>query len=159
MRTKEAVNTTVDSELKHKVEDARRLGLHNYSFGELLDMKMRELLVSLNQPAIIDQEIARKGVEISRLATEQSELEILKEKIRNLTTSENKNNDSNPAEELEQLRLKVAGKLLKVPYKSKNPKGCWTAINKTFVRDAGKFKDTEELEAWVISHQKGETKG
>lgn len=106
MRNKETVTTTVDKELKQLFEATR--GVHNMTFGELLDNAMRELLVGLNQIPIIDQEIARKGAEINKLAQEQSELSTLKEKIRNLKIShmiEDKNNGS--SEDLTKLRASL----------------------------------------------------
>ena len=82
LRTKETVNTTVDKELKELIESTK--AVHGKTFGEILEMGMRIVLINLNQAPIIDQEIARKGAEINRLVMEQSELTVLKEKIKDL---------------------------------------------------------------------------
>jgi len=158
MKTREAVNTTMDIELKHMVEATR--GIHNISFGELLDKAARELLISLNQEPIIDQEIARKDLQVSKIIQEQTELKTLKEQIKKLKIPgiENKNNgDGNKAKELESYRNKrflevYAAKekldLLKINLKKGN-------VNWERVTELYKFKDKDEARTWIERRVEG----
>ena len=152
MKTREVVNTTMDIELKHMVEATR--GIHNISFGELLDKAARELLISLNQEPIIDQEIARKDFLVSKIIQEKTELKTLKEQIKKLKIPgiENKNNgDGDKAKELESYRNKrflevYAAKekldLLKINLKKGN-------VNWERVTELYKFKDKDEARTWI----------
>jgi hypothetical protein len=158
MKTREVVNTTMDIELKHMVEATR--GIHNISFGELLDKAARELLISLNQEPIIDQEIARKDFEVSKIIQEQTELRTLKEQIKKLKIPgiENKNNgDGDKAKELESYRNKrflevYAAKekldLLKINLKKGNVN--WERITELY-----KFKDKDEARTWIERRVEG----
>jgi hypothetical protein len=152
MKTREAVNTTMDIELKRMVEATR--GIHNISFGELLDKAARELLISLNQEPIIDQEIARKDFLVSKIIQEKTELKTLKEQIKKLKIPgiENKNNGNGDKDkELESYRNKrflevYASKekldLLKINLKKGN-------VNWERVTDLYKFKDKDEARTWI----------
>jgi len=159
MKTREAVNTTMDIELKHMVEATR--GIHNISFGELLDKAARELLISLNQEPIIDQEIARKDFLVSKIIQEKTELKTLKEQIKKLKIPgiENKNNgDGDKAKELESYRNKrflevYAAKekldLLKINLKKGN-------VNWERVIELYKFKDKDEARTWMERRVEGQ---
>jgi hypothetical protein len=152
MKTREVVNTTMDIELKHMVEATR--GIHNISFGELLDKAARELLISLNQEPIIDQEIARKDFEVSKLIQEQTELKTLREQIKKLKIPgiNNKNNgDGDKGKELEAYRNKrflevYAAKekldLLKINLEKGN-------VNWERVTELYKFKNKDEARIWM----------
>lgn len=142
MRTREIVNTTVDSELKRLFEATR--AIHNTSFGELLDKAMRELLINLNQPAIIDQEIARKENEKNKLIIEQNELSLLKEKIRNLKVLPIEDNNNGNASELIKLRESLFEKSKESIIKLWN-KG---DINWDSVVPKYKFQDNKEAYKW-----------
>jgi hypothetical protein len=158
MKTREAVNTTMDIELKRMVEATR--GIHNISFGELLDKAARELLISLNQEPIIDQEIARKDFLVSKIIQEKTELKTLKEQIKKLKIPgiENKNNgNGDKAKELESYRNKrflevYATKekldLLKINLKKGN-------VNWERVTDLYKFKDKDEARTWIERRVEG----
>jgi hypothetical protein len=158
MKTREAVNTTMDIELKRMVEATR--GIHNISFGELLDKAARELLISLNQEPIIDQEIARKDFLVSKIIQEKTELKTLKEQIKKLEIPgiENKNNgNGDKAKELESYRNKrflevYATKekldLLKINLKKGN-------VNWERVTDLYKFKDKDEARTWIERRVEG----
>ena len=154
MRTRESVNTMVNKDLKQMFEATR--GVHNLSFGDLLDKAIRELLISLNQAPIIDHEIARKDLEISKLIQEQTELKTLREQIKNLKIPgiQNKNNgDGDKAKELESYRNKrflevYATKekldLLKINLKKGN-------VNWERVTELYKFKNKDEAQTWIES--------
>lgn len=158
MKTREVVNTTMDIELKHMVEATR--SIHNISFGELLDKAARELLISLNQEPIIDQEIARKDFEVSKLIQEQTELKTLREQIKNLKIPgiENKNNGGgDKSKELESYRNKrflevYATKekldLLKINLKKGN-------VNWERLIELYKFKDKDEARTWMERRVEG----
>jgi hypothetical protein len=158
MKTREAVNTTMDIELKHMVEATR--GIHNISFGELLDKAARELLISLNQEPIIDQQRAHIDSKISTLIQEKTKLDSLKEQIKKLKIPgiENKNNgDGDKAKELESYRNKrflevYAAKekldLLKINLKKGN-------VNWERVIELYKFKDKDEARTWMERRVEG----
>lgn len=142
MKGKETVNTTVDKELKQMFEVTR--GIHHMGFGELLDKAIRELLINLNQISFIEQEIARKNIEITKLTQEQIELTSVKEKIQNLKLSlviEDKNNDSPELNKLrESLFEKSKDSILKL----------WSRgdINWDSVIPKYKFQNKKEAEEW-----------
>lgn len=144
MRTREIITTTIDPDLKQLFENTKII--HNLTFSQLMDKAIRDILISLNQVPIIDQEISRKDIEINKIRQEQETLQSLKQQLNNLTLKlvEIKNNGN----DLEEKRNKTLSHLLKTPLKE------WTGMNKNFAVRAGKFKDKNEMENWVLSQQK-----
>ena len=152
MRTRESLNTMVDKDLKQMFEATR--GIHNLSFGDLLDKAICELLISLNQAPIIDQQRARIGLEISKLIQEQTKLDALSEQIKNLKIPgiENKNNgDGDKGKELESYRnkrfleaygVKEKMDLLKINLKKGN-------VNWERVTELYRFKNKDEAQTWI----------
>jgi hypothetical protein len=142
----------VDKDLKQMFEATR--GIHNLSFGDLLDKAICELLISLNQAPIIDQQRARIGLEISKLIQEQTKLDALSEQIKNLKIPgiENKNNgDGDKGKELESYRnkrfleaygVKEKMDLLKINLKKGN-------VNWERVTELYKFKNKDEAQTWI----------
>jgi len=81
---KEKVTTKIDQELKELFENTR--SLHNLTFGEVLEMEIRKVLIGLNDPALIEQEHKRIDLKILSLSQESAKLEKLREDIANFTT-------------------------------------------------------------------------
>ncbi len=81
---KEKVTTTIDTELKEMFEKTK--SLHNLTFGEVLEMEIRKVLIGLNDPALIEQEHKRIDLKILSLSQESAKLEKLREDIAKFTT-------------------------------------------------------------------------
>lgn len=156
MRSRETVNTMVNSELKKLIEATK--GVHNQSFGELLDKAMLDLLMKLNYMPVpvIDQEIAKKGMEISRLTQEQADLIALKEKIKNikLPVIEDINNGNKQEEHREERFQKSKETYLKEWEKNRMADRNWERI----VHIWG-FKNKKEALEWFEQRIEKETGG
>ena len=78
------VTIEIDKELKEMFEKTR--SVHNLTFGELLEMEIRKVLIGLNDSALIEQELKRTELEIQSLSQKIANLKKLREEIGNFRT-------------------------------------------------------------------------
>lgn len=76
------VTIEIDKELKEMFENTR--SVHNLTFGELLEMEIRKVLIGLNDSPLIEQEVKRIELEIQSLSQKIVNLKKLREEIVNL---------------------------------------------------------------------------
>ena len=81
---KVTVTIEIDKELKEMFEKTR--SVHNLTFGEVLEMEIRKVLLGLNDSALIEQELKRTEQEIQALSQKIANLKKLREEIGNLRT-------------------------------------------------------------------------
>jgi hypothetical protein len=78
------VTIEIDKELKEMFENTR--SVHNLTFGELLEMEIRKVLIGLNDSALIEQEVKRIELEILSKSQKMANLKKLREDIGDLRT-------------------------------------------------------------------------
>ncbi|MFA4957808.1 MAG: hypothetical protein WC556_12635 [Candidatus Methanoperedens sp.] len=79
---KVTVTIEIDKELKEMFEKTR--SVHNLTFGEVLEMEIRNVLIGLNDSALIEQELKRIELEILSKSQKLANLKKLREEIVNL---------------------------------------------------------------------------
>lgn len=139
-RNKLRLHTNIDPELK-ELFDIFKIS-HNIKYDDALDIGIRVVLEKVCSIDIIKYKKKENEKERERLELMEAKFEDLQRILKE------KNKDKlNIEDELELQRSKALKTLLKKPYNT------WTAPNRHYAREVGKFKTTEELRKWVLERQ------
>lgn len=139
---KKKVNLTTKVDLELKVIFDSFKTLHKKQYQDVLDWGIRQALKDICNIDIIKHEIRENSKEKDRLMAMEAKFKDL-ERVLNEQNKEKLSDE----DELELERSKALKTLLKKPYK------LWTAPNRHYAREVGKFKTTEELKKWVQKKQ------